>query len=984
MLKIGSIDRTILPLLFVGLLGLLGGLFLGRSDFPKVLPGPGVPGAIEAKRFHQYPPQLDRLHQEAEAAHGDFVKAFGNNTGQRSASLTIHPRATTAADALALFRRYYLRDLDLYLAHTKDQGTARDSGAAFIKAAVHASCVDLDSVPNLDELSRQAADLWNSDSTDPLLRSHTVCWLNPRENSLETATEVTQRLLTAIENLAGTPYPASVEAALRSSLYERAGALHGVDKRLCQEQMNQAIVKWLKEQTPDREWHRFVYVRLKLILPIEERKSILTMGSEQGVDPWILHTLAGEFHLQNALDARGSSYAPDVKAETWNVFERESKRAAVHLRYAWLLHPEFPITSASMITIANIGADEGRTPTDWFHKLLEAQFDYEMGYGQYMLSLLPRWGGSERQMISFARSCLATNRFETDVPDYALQTVSDLVGFERHPIKTLFKDIPATRELIDSYCRQRAQWLTEHAGKEPPYNSKSYPARVVRFYLENGFPDEAHQTALTTSDEVPYQHRWDLPRYGEYDWQKIRAASADVRLLIDRLDQGLHLDHSQVLSTVTLDRLALDLQQFEKLATTPAAKNIVRHFQVMLQQRKAFSSGDWVDLLNGPDPAGCEFYASQARYLEDLKLWELQSTPQFNRDMQVVFLAGIAPPFEIELQASVERSEYTMYGGFSAGIGWSLPLNRYRSEKWDSKQAPGHTFFGLTPQQPEKNGPKVFAIFPYRGCGIDQADTGWKGPSERLSLNLWPGSYEYRAGQFAMIGPLCEPLRQPFCTDGILTLGEMTGSGDQSIYNVSMRIGAIRIRRTKVPPPPSTAAGVLEKIAYWEQRQQVDLDDVVPKRELARLLYRSDPTRTLKLGREVLGVSPAMNGIHSAVGQALTELKQFEAAEAELEIAQKETPQDDESGFGLIENWLARPAPTQKMIDQANRFVGGLSTYNECRSLILQARLSFLQKDPQRAFDLIKRAMGSASEEQKTQLQQLLEEHQPTNQQQAK
>ena len=120
------------------------------------------------------------------------------------------------------------------------------------------------------------------------------------------------------------------------------------------------------------------------------------------------------------------------------------------------------------------------------------------------------------------------------------------------------------------------------------------------------------------------------------------------------------------------------------------------------------------------------------------------------------------------------------------------------------------------------------------------------------------------------------------------------------------------------------------------------------------------------------------------MGQALTELKQFEAAEAELEIARKESPPDCESGFGLIENWLTRPAPTQKMIDEANRIVGGLSTYNECRSLILQAQLSFRQKDPQQAVDLIKLAMRSASEEQKTELQKRLEEYQSAVQPEAK
>ncbi len=51
-----------------------------------------------------------------------------------------------------------------------------------------------------------------------------------------------------------------------------------------------------------------------------------------------------------------------------------------------------------------------------FEQSIRAQFDYRPSYETYRYGLLPRWHGSEAALRAFGRACLATERFDTNVP----------------------------------------------------------------------------------------------------------------------------------------------------------------------------------------------------------------------------------------------------------------------------------------------------------------------------------------------------------------------------------------------------------------------------------------------------------------------------------------------------------------------------------------------------------------------------------------
>src|SRR4029078_5635590 len=51
-----------------------------------------------------------------------------------------------------------------------------------------------------------------------------------------------------------------------------------------------------------------------------------------------------------------------------------------------------------------------------FDQAAKAEFDRPDAYHRLRESLLPRWGGSEDALLVFGRECLATKRYDTQVP----------------------------------------------------------------------------------------------------------------------------------------------------------------------------------------------------------------------------------------------------------------------------------------------------------------------------------------------------------------------------------------------------------------------------------------------------------------------------------------------------------------------------------------------------------------------------------------
>jgi hypothetical protein len=76
-----------------------------------------------------------------------------------------------------------------------------------------------------------------------------------------------------------------------------------------------------------------------------------------------------------------------------------------------------------MIVVALTGfAPPGKDERYWFEQAIAAQLDYADAWLRFSAPLMPRWGGSHRQMVELGRQALATERWDTDVPHrYAYQ-----------------------------------------------------------------------------------------------------------------------------------------------------------------------------------------------------------------------------------------------------------------------------------------------------------------------------------------------------------------------------------------------------------------------------------------------------------------------------------------------------------------------------------------------------------------------------------
>jgi hypothetical protein len=141
------------------------------------------------------------------------------------------------------------------------------------------------------------------------------------------------------------------------------------------------------------------------------------LAAQPGADPWLQDMLAGENAITAAWKARGNGWASSVSEEGWQGFADGLVKARQHLTKAWKLHPHYPEAPTRMIQVV-MGEDDssGETVRLWFDRAVSGQLDYMPAYDQLVWALLPRWGGSLEEVYDFGVECLATKRFDTDVP----------------------------------------------------------------------------------------------------------------------------------------------------------------------------------------------------------------------------------------------------------------------------------------------------------------------------------------------------------------------------------------------------------------------------------------------------------------------------------------------------------------------------------------------------------------------------------------
>jgi WD40 repeat protein len=208
---------------------------------------------------------------------------------------------------------------------------------------------------------------------------------------------------------------------LLASLYQKMGGFQAREAATWGQRAIEATTKAASSLRPGEE--RFFFEQLSYDLlapPFQSQLPIIVnaIRTAPGVDSWIGHMLAGQYHIAEGWRLRGGGLADTVTPEGFRGFQEQQVLARSHLLEAWRLHPEHPQAATELIRVT-MGIGEGVAGENerfWFDQAVAAQFDYAAAYANFLFALRPRWRGSHEQMEAFGSECLETKRFDTLVP----------------------------------------------------------------------------------------------------------------------------------------------------------------------------------------------------------------------------------------------------------------------------------------------------------------------------------------------------------------------------------------------------------------------------------------------------------------------------------------------------------------------------------------------------------------------------------------
>lgn len=117
-----------------------------------------------------------------------------------------------------------------------------------------------------------------------------------------------------------------------------------------------------------------------------------------------------------------------------------------------------------MIVVASLGTGEV-SAREWFDRAIDAQIDYAPAYAAYVDSLRPVNGGSILAMYRFAKECLDSALFGSDVPLWYARTLQRIQREIENPREAWASRgvDECLRRLFDGYAAKKRPTLGENA-----------------------------------------------------------------------------------------------------------------------------------------------------------------------------------------------------------------------------------------------------------------------------------------------------------------------------------------------------------------------------------------------------------------------------------------------------------------------------------------------------------------------------------------
>ncbi len=374
-----------------------------------------------------YEKELTRLLEASRAAEPE-IGALRKSHFEISDSLTL-PAGKDRAGAIdwkARTRSFRQPEVALYEQRSQDPPEAKALATKFLKLCIEASVQG--NVPG-QELVALASAVITTGSKDPMIEGYAYL-MRPFPEDVKLINELqtqTEKLAQAIsEDDRGLNYEVQIRRylivfdQLNREGFQKSDLMRQADHL---RQFTESMLRFMERNSvPEHYCSAWLYFEYYTKILMEGQKQAICrriVQSEKAAD-WYKALAAAEILTDEGWDARGNGTSDQVSEEGWNVLRKKQTEARMLALLAWKIRPETPQPATLMEYLVGTGVDDEWGLRQWFQVAVHARFDHEEAYTRFQHFMQPQWGGSDRELLSFARECIETARLDTRVPQMGL------------------------------------------------------------------------------------------------------------------------------------------------------------------------------------------------------------------------------------------------------------------------------------------------------------------------------------------------------------------------------------------------------------------------------------------------------------------------------------------------------------------------------------------------------------------------------------
>lgn len=807
-----------------------------------------------------------------------------------------------------------LNSVEAYERTTKDRGETREKGKAFLEASVrHLSRTegrpDEKVVLTLGEAAREAG------SQDPLVLLHYVEHRRGYRTSFGAA-KIYREIHPKIIEGDYSPW-----IKLRTTVL----ALPWIGLDTFVEEYAATLADPLLAQRP--EFRRPVYRLLTDAMTPQRRshyeKIVEYLEEPSEIDPALLSLIRGRLHITLAIRRN----EPPAFQEPELAFRKHLQAAREDLLAARQLEPTWPEPSTEMIAVAGYRVDE-ESPQTWFERALACQWDYVQSYQNIVYAFESREGGGEEQRIELAKACIATERYDTEVP---LKGMDILEAFD-HAATTdhEFLATPQAYELMKKAIVGSVRDCDREDSARTLEEKRRLLAKMAALAVLAQQWSDARQFVdqyLAIATDEDQQHYFEYGRTLA-EVKTLAFAHTSRAATIFRETQDLLSNHQ-------LDAAAEALARVEREDLENESTRLMhRHLELTIAWEQGVRTGDWVPLTFEPGMpgwnGGFQAFEANMKFEPD---GSLLVDPKRAAGLQFQTKADFGQRFEFVGTIVPLNPGAKSHSGSTVGLSVGNHLRRMGVQQWTRHS---RQFWIHDGAQWKFGAHRDF--FP-----LDVSHAGWVGPRQ-IRIFVWDGRVLGAVGEELVPVPQDPPIVTGAVGFGCVTSGAIASK---------MRFKDFRVRRldAEVPTDPNDPAQLQRFLSKLVTASPNDLWAVDQRMKAA--YTAGDYIYALRDAEHILQLDPGHLDAGRYRVRSLRQLGSTERASIEAKALLAKNPMNFKTLWDLVEMTEAAGdrATADKLIEDAvklskqGRIICGLAT------------LHFAEHNPTRAKQLAKIAI---------------------------